>query len=128
MEARELNWDQLYHGCDADQFGFETTADLPDLTTFMGQPRVVEALGFGAGINREGYNIFALGQRGTGRHYLVRRFFEERAAEEERPSDYCYINKVPHKNLWVNTGMGNLPRPWYMASAKVFEQRYPYAL
>jgi hypothetical protein len=36
--------------------------------------------------------------------------------------------KVPHTNLWVNTGMGSLPRPWYMASAKVSEQRYPYAL
>jgi lon-related putative ATP-dependent protease len=92
MHASELRWDQLYHGCDPNQFGFETTADLPDLTAFIGQPRVVEALRFGAGIEREGYNIFALGQPGTGRSYLVRHFFEERAAGEEAPPDYCYVN------------------------------------
>jgi len=99
MQASELKWDQLYRGCDPDQLSFETTADLPDLTAFIGQPRVVEALRFGAGIDREGYNIFALGQPGTGRSYLVRHFLEERAAGEGVPSDYCYVNnfKDPQK-------------------------------
>ena len=92
MHGRELKWNQLYHGCDPDQFSFKTTADLPDLTAFIGQPRVAEALRFGAGIDQEGYNIFALGQDGTGRHYFVRHFFQQRAVGEETPPDYCYVN------------------------------------
>jgi lon-related putative ATP-dependent protease len=99
MKVEPLQPQDLYQQCDPEQLSFETTADLEDLTGAVGQPRAVESLKFGITIEREGYNIFALGQPGTGKHTLVQQFLEGRAAEEEVPADLCYINNFdePHK-------------------------------
>ena len=86
----------LYQRCDPDQFTFATTDELVDsegmIGELIGQPRAVEAVKFGVGIEQAGYNIFALGQTGTGREALVRRFFEQKAAAEPIPDDWCYVN------------------------------------
>jgi len=71
MGYKELEPENLYHKCHAAQFSFETTAQLEDFAQFLGQPRAVEALKFGIDIEREGYNVFALGHSGTGKHYLL---------------------------------------------------------
>jgi predicted ATP-dependent protease len=77
---------------DAAEFDFETTDDLPADTPVVGQDRAVEALEFGMTIERDGYNIFALGPPGTGRRELVTHLLEEQAADEETPPDWCYVN------------------------------------
>jgi lon-related putative ATP-dependent protease len=84
---------------DPKQFSFETTAELEDLTEVIGQARATEAIRFGIGIQREGYNLFVLGPPGTGRHTIVRRFLEDKASQEPPPSDWCYVNNFeqPHK-------------------------------
>lgn len=82
----------LYRACDPDQFDFATTADLPRMDGVVGQPRALEAVQFGVGIEQEGYNIFALGSVGAGRHSLVRHHFEEKAASEPTPPDWCYVH------------------------------------
>jgi lon-related putative ATP-dependent protease len=93
MESvRPLDAKALYHRCDPEQFDFETTDDLDDLTEIIGQPRAVEAVRFGVGIQQEGYNIFALGPAGTGKRSLVCQYFDERAASRPVPDDWCYIN------------------------------------
>jgi lon-related putative ATP-dependent protease len=78
--------------CDPGQFSFQTTAELEDLTQVLGQARAVEALRFGIGIRRRGYNLFVLGEPGTGRHSVVRQFLTGQAAGEPVPSDWCYVN------------------------------------
>jgi lon-related putative ATP-dependent protease len=99
MEYRELKSEDLYHRCDPESFSFETTEDLEDLDQFVGQPRAVESLQFGIDIAQEGYNIFALGQEGTGKHHLVRKLLEAKAASKEIPPEFCYVNnfKEGHK-------------------------------
>ncbi|HSP93559.1 MAG TPA: ATP-binding protein [Thermoanaerobaculia bacterium] len=77
---------------DPSRFPFETTAELGDLPEVVGQDRAVEALRFGIGIRRAGYNLFALGPPATGKHTIVRQFVERRAASEPAPSDWCYVN------------------------------------
>ena len=39
----------------------------------IGQPRAYKALQFGTGINAKGYNIFVIGDSGTGKHSTVRK-------------------------------------------------------
>jgi len=97
--VKPLDAKALCQRCDPDQFAFETTAELEDLTEIIGQPRAVEAVRFGVGIEQEGYNIFALGPAGTGKLSLVRQFFEQRAASEPVPPDWCYVNNFeePHR-------------------------------
>jgi lon-related putative ATP-dependent protease len=82
----------LYQRCDPTQFTFETTADLEDLTEVIGQERAVEAVRFGIGIRREGFNLFALGPEGTGKYAVVRHYLERQAATQPPPSDWCYVN------------------------------------
>jgi lon-related putative ATP-dependent protease len=92
MSIKPLEPSHLCHRCDPKQFKFKTTDDLEDLPDVIGQPRAVEAIGFGMVIERDGYNIFALGAAGTGKYTLVRRFFERQAKDEPVPSDWCYVN------------------------------------
>ncbi len=89
---KELEVAALYQRCDVEQFDFETTADLEELTDIIGQPRAVEAVQFGIGIDQSGYNIFALGPVGSGKQSLVQQFFEQAASTEPVPSDWCYVN------------------------------------
>lgn len=82
----------LYQPCVFDQLEFTTTDDLQTEVEFIGQDRAIKALELGITIQRQGYNIFALGPSGTGKHALVRRLVEERAATEPPPDDWCYVN------------------------------------
>jgi predicted ATP-dependent protease len=91
-EIRPLPPQQLRRGCDPGGFAFETTADLVEVPGIIGQDRVKEAVRFAIGIRRYGYNLFALGPAGMGKHSFVRAFLERRAAEEPAPPDWCYVH------------------------------------
>jgi len=59
----------------------------------------MDAVRFGSGIRHEGYNLFVLGPSGMGKRSLVRKLLEEKANQENKPADWCYINNFsqPHK-------------------------------
>ncbi|MBS0586739.1 MAG: AAA family ATPase [Proteobacteria bacterium] len=94
-----LQSQQLHRACDPDQFTFQTTAEVPDLTDTIGQARAMDAVRFGSDIRREGYNLFVLGSPGMGRRSLVQQFLETKASQEAEPADWCYLNNFaqPHK-------------------------------
>jgi lon-related putative ATP-dependent protease len=91
--------DALCWQCEPEGFAFDTTADLDDLTEVIGQARAVEAIRFAIDMPGSGYNLYALGPEGIGKHTTVRRFLEERAGREPAPSDWCYVAnfKEPRK-------------------------------
>src|SRR3990167_1151735 len=97
--TKPLAADRLYRRCDSDQFSFETTAELEDLTEIIGQVRAIGAAQFGIGMRRDGYNLYVMGPSGSGKRTLMRQLLEQRSAGEARPSDWCYINNfsLPHK-------------------------------
>jgi lon-related putative ATP-dependent protease len=96
---KPLNPKDLYRSCDPNQFTFETTADLEDLTEIIGQARAVEAIHFGTSIQQEGYNLFAIGSPETAKQAVIRQFLKGKAVTEPTPSDWCYVNNFsqPHK-------------------------------
>lgn len=108
--SRTLQAAELSRACDPDAFDFETTSDLEPLTRVMGQPRAVEAMRFGLGIQEKGYNIFALGPAGMGKQSVMRRFFEGQADQEPVPSDWCYVNNFEDsqkpKTIGLPAGVG----------------------
>ncbi|MEK7772301.1 MAG: ATP-binding protein, partial [Pseudomonadota bacterium] len=69
------------------------------MTEIIGQVRAMDAVRFGSGIRHEGYNLFVLGPSGMGKLSLVRQLLEEKAIQESKPADWCYINNFsqPHK-------------------------------
>jgi hypothetical protein len=95
----ELTPEQLCRRCDPAALAFRSTADLEDLEGFFGQARALGAIEFGVGMRREGYNLFAMGPEGLGRHTIVRRELETQARRLPAPSDWCYVFnfKTPHR-------------------------------
>jgi len=92
-EAREpLATEALCWRCPADHFTFETTEELEALSEVIGQDRAVEAIRFGIGMCQSGYNLYALGPEGMGKHTVVRKFLEEQANQEMAPPDWCYVS------------------------------------
>jgi len=88
----ELSARDLRRACDPNTLGFETTAGLPTLSEVLGQPRAVAAFAFGTSIASPGFNLFALGQPGSGKTTLIRDYLERRAAAQPVPCDVCYVN------------------------------------
>lgn len=82
----------LRRRCDPESLPFRTTAEVPDLDETLGQERALEALHFGVGMRHDDYNIFAFGFPGVGKHEVVRRLLEARAAGRPVPSDWCYVH------------------------------------
>ena len=89
---RELEPSELRQTCDPSILGFKTTADIEPLEGTLGQPRVESALDFGADIERDGYNIFAFGPPGIGKHEIVKDALSARASQASSPPDLCYVN------------------------------------
>jgi lon-related putative ATP-dependent protease len=110
MNVEPLKPEKLYHRCDPDQFSFQTTDDLENLADFIGQPRAVAAIQFGVEMDHDGYNVFAMGQPGTGKFPMVRDLLRRRAKAEPVPPDLLYVNNFDenHKpaHLIVPSGRG----------------------
>jgi lon-related putative ATP-dependent protease len=81
----------LFHACDPARFKFRNTEELEPLEELIGQDRAVEAVEFGIGIRRDGYNLFAAGPAGTGKHTLIAEFLQRQAKSEPVPDDLCYV-------------------------------------
>ena len=81
----------LRRACDADSLGFQTTAELRTPEDVVGQPRAAAAIDLGISMNRFGYNVFAFGTPGTGRHDLLKAQLERGARARRPPSDWCYV-------------------------------------
>jgi lon-related putative ATP-dependent protease len=82
----------VYNACDPATLPFRTTAELAPLAQPIGQERAMAALEFGASMRRQGYNLYVLGQAGTGRFSIVSERLKQRAAAEPKPQAWCYIH------------------------------------
>jgi lon-related putative ATP-dependent protease len=82
----------LYRRCDPAELPFELCSELEEAPGLIGQERAVEALNFALRIRGKGYNVYALGANGTGRHTMVEDLLLHRAATEPTPPDWCYVN------------------------------------
>ncbi len=82
----KLSVNELYRFCNPDIFTFHTTNDLPDLKETIGQERALHALDFGLSLESTGFNIFILGEHGTGKMTTVRSFLSQKAMSEPVPT------------------------------------------
>ncbi len=102
---------QLYRQCDPAQFVFATTGEIPDVEQIVGQERALDAVNFGTGIEREGYNLFVMGPPGMGKHTVLNQVLSGRIKAEPVPPDLCYVNNFeqPHRPraLALPAGTGN---------------------
>jgi len=90
--AKHLIADELSWRCDPAQFEFSSTAELPPLEGTIGQDRALTAIEFGLGMAHDGFNIFILGEPGSGRASTIKKLLKGRAEKEPVPDDWCYVH------------------------------------
>jgi predicted ATP-dependent protease len=99
MSVQPLPPEKLRRACRGSHLNFETTAELESNGSIIGQPRGTRAIEFGIGIEGEGYNIFVVGESGTGRSTAIQRFLQEQATQQPAPPDWVYVYNfdAPHR-------------------------------
>jgi hypothetical protein len=88
---KKITADDLYKACDFDMMDFETTEDIKPLIGTIGQDRAMRAIDFGLSLDSKGFNIFILGDSGTGKMTSIKKQVEDLAGKEPVPDDWCYV-------------------------------------
>lgn len=105
-----LSYKFLRRQLNAKQLHFSTTEELEPLSEFIGQKRALEAIQFGIGIKKQGYNLYAMGPMGIGKRSLIKRVLKTITSLEPTPPDWCYIHnfEIPEQpiSLELPPGMG----------------------
>lgn len=83
--------ERLHTGCDATALNFRTSDELPELDAADIHGRAVDAIRLGLDIAADGFNLFVLGDAGSGRHEIVSRLLEQERREGPPPDDWCYV-------------------------------------
>ncbi|WP_371362269.1 Lon protease [Sporomusa rhizae] len=108
--SQELPIEKLRFTCDEKVFNFATTETLPPLDVMIGQERAVKAVEFGLFTKNPGYNIFISGLVGTGKITYAEASVKKVAAQQEAPTDWCYVNNLETPGqpiaLALPSGMG----------------------
>jgi len=124
----------LYRHCNPAELPFALVNELADLSGPIGQDRAVEAVEFAVAMRRKGYNIYALGASGTGKHTLVEDLLRRRAAGAPTPPDWCYVNNFvepqkprrlqlpPGRGARLREGMRRLVEELRLALPAAFER------
>src|SRR4051794_11948291 len=69
--GRPLSTALLYQRCDPAELPFSVCTELEQAPGLIGQERAEEALEFALRMRAKGYNVYALGASGSGRHSMV---------------------------------------------------------
>src|SRR3989338_589657 len=78
---------------DPDSLGFADTSELLEhALPWIGQERAEMATHFGLGMDQQDYNLFVLGEVGSGRTSLLRQAMNATAANKAVPPDLCYLH------------------------------------
>ena len=83
---------QLYRHCEPASIPFDNTGEVDTRLTMLGQERVLDAVQLAVDMRQTGYNLFVMGEPGSGRNALVSRLLNERALSKPEPEDWCYVN------------------------------------
>jgi predicted ATP-dependent protease len=91
-QSRELPAAALKANINPKELPFATTYDFEAFHGVLGQTRAQAALAFGVAMQRPGYNIYVMGEVGTGRLSLASQYCKAWAREIPTPADWLYLN------------------------------------
>ncbi|MEQ1667912.1 MAG: Lon-like protease helical domain-containing protein, partial [Sulfuriferula sp.] len=133
MSLAKLLPSQLRLTLDATQLGFGNTAELlTEALPWIGQARAEKAAHFGLSIDQPGYNLFVLGEVGSGRSSLLEIAMRAAATKRSPPPDLCYLHHfdVPEKPIALRlpAGQGRVLRDMMTELVKVLQVEIPRRL
>jgi predicted ATP-dependent protease len=113
--------------------GFADTSELvEEPLPWIGQARAEAAARFGLGMDQPNYNLFVLGEVGSGRSSLLKQAMVEAAATRRVPPDLCYLHNfdAPERPLALRlpAGEGRLLRQLLAQAVKTLQAEIPRCL
>lgn len=90
IKDKKLAFPKLRRMADIEALGFKTTKSLEKLEGLVGQERAVHAVNFGLSVKSKGYNIFMVGEPGSGRTTYAMEELKRAAAAMPAPDDWVY--------------------------------------
>ncbi len=126
----ELAIDQLRAHIDPQTLPFENTSQLESLDhRILGQERAIDAIRFGVGMKKRGYNLFIAGPAKAGITYVAKTYVDEQARKEARPSDWCYVYNFKEKDrprgISLSPGRGKQFRREMESFIKSLQEKIP---
>ncbi len=103
-----LKAEDLRKRTDPTSLGLESTRDVGCLDALIGQERAVNSISFGLEVQHKGYNIFVVGDHGSGRTTYSLERIRSKAKSEQTPDDliYVYNFKNPDEPLAISVPAG----------------------
>ncbi len=118
---------------DAPSLGFADTSELQHLPlSWIGQARAEQAARFGMEMAQPDYNLFVLGEVGSGRTTLLGQMMHSQAATRPVPPDLCYLHNFEEAEhpcaLRMPAGQGRQLRQCMAQLAKRLQAEIPKRL
>ena len=133
MTALILPASDLRRTVDPASLGFSDTSELlHHPLPWIGQERAEQAARFGLTMDQPGYNLFVLGEVGSGRSTLMGQMMRNEAAKRPVPPDLCYLHNFDEpehpRALRLPAGEGRLLRQLMGQFAKDLQSDIPKRL
>lgn len=133
MPTHRLTPAELRLSIQPDALGFADTSELLDTPLrWIGQERAEMAAQFGLQMDQPDYNLFVLGEVGSGRSSLLRRAMEAAAVNRPVPPDLCYLHNfdTPERPLALRlpAGQGRQLRQMMAQMVKTLIKEIPLRL
>ncbi|WP_310448047.1 ATP-binding protein [Thiobacillus sp.] len=124
---------ELRLSIDPASLGFADTSELQhEALPWIGQARAEAAARFGLGMDQPDYNLFVLGEVGSGRSSLLKQAMQAVAAGKRVPPDLCYLYNfdAPERPLALRlpAGEGRLLRQLLAQAVKTLQAEIPQRL
>jgi predicted ATP-dependent protease len=133
MTIHSLTRDQLRLSLSSEGLGFADTSELVQQSLpWVGQHRAEQAARFGLGLEQPDYNLFVLGEVGSGRSSLLLQSMQAVAATRPVPPDLCYLHNfdAPEhpRALRMPPGQGRQLRQLMQALTRTLQTEIPLRL
>ncbi len=130
MSVQKIAASGLRLTIDPASLDFADTAELADLPLpWIGQERAHQAARFGLQIDHPDYNLFVLGESGSGRTALLTGLMASEALQRPTPPDLCYLHNVEFPDrpraLRMPAGQGRILRQRMAQFARLLENDIP---
>ena len=133
MSISNLTHNELRVTIAPKSLGFVDTAELlQEQLPWIGQERAEVAARFGLSMNQPDYNLFVLGEVGSGRSTLLLQLMHSVAVNKAVPPDLCYLHNfdAPERPraLRLPAGQGRVLRQLMAALSKTLQKEIPQRL
>lgn len=124
---------ELRLSVDPDSLGFSSTSELLHCPLpWIGQERAEQAARFGLALEQPDYNLFVLGEVGSGRSSLLKKAMQEEGAKRPVPPDLCYVHNfdAPERPIALHlpAGQGRRLRQSLAKLAKTLQAEIPHRI